>query len=47
MGNIFAIVAFALLWVFLGVFFFVVFRTLVLRGRSNADGEKNRWEHGL
>jgi len=44
MGNIFAIVAFTLLWVFLGVFFFVVFRMLLARSRAS---DKNRWEHGL
>ncbi len=47
MGNIFAIVAFGLLWVFLAVFFFVVFRALILRDRSGPEGTKDRWEHGL
>jgi hypothetical protein len=48
MGNTYAIIAFALLWIFLGGFFFVVFRTLLSRGRTTKgrDGE-DRWEHGL
>ena len=44
MGNIFAIVAFAVLWILLGVFFFVVLRALLTRGKA---GDKGRWEHGL
>ena len=47
MGNIFAIVAFGLLWVFLVVFFAVVFRALIVRDRSGPEGDKDRWEHGL
>lgn len=43
-GNTFAIVAFALLWVFLAAFFFVVLRTLIARSRKGGD---DRWEHGL
>ena len=45
MGNVFAIVAYALLWLFLAAFFYVVLRTLIARARSrDAD---DRWEHGL
>ena len=44
MGNIFAIIAFAVLWLFLGVFFFVVLRALLTRGKAE---DKGRWEHGL
>ena len=44
MGNIFAIIAFAVLWILLGVFFFVVLRALLTRGKA---GDKGRWEHGL
>ena len=44
MGNIFAIIAFGALWILLGVFFFVVLRALLTRGRA---GDKDRWEHGL
>ncbi|MEZ4450756.1 MAG: hypothetical protein R3B09_14840 [Nannocystaceae bacterium] len=45
MGNAFAIVAFALLWLFLLVFFYTVLRTLIARAR--AKGDDDRWEHGL
>jgi hypothetical protein len=47
MGNLFAIVAFALLWLFLAVFFYVVLRTLISRARSRDQGGDDRWEHGL
>ncbi|HRI09345.1 MAG TPA: hypothetical protein PKW35_16100 [Nannocystaceae bacterium] len=44
MGDYAALVAFALLWLGLAVFFFLVIRTLVVRRRH---GEDDRWEHGL
>lgn len=47
MGNLFAIVAFSLLWLFLLVFFYVVLRTLIARARDRAKGDDDRWEHGL
>lgn len=47
MGNIFAIVAFTLLWLFLAAFFYGLLRTLIARARAKGDAGDDRWEHGL
>ena len=47
MGNIFAIVAFALLWLFLLPFFFTLLRALGRQQRRRSRGEGGVWEHGL
>lgn len=47
MGNLYAIVAFALLWLVLAGFFVVLLRTLIGISRRRARGEETRWEHGL
>jgi hypothetical protein len=46
-GNIFAIVAFALLWLFLLPFFFTLLRALGRQQRRRGRGEGGGWEHGL
>ncbi|HEY8376708.1 MAG TPA: hypothetical protein VIK91_09480 [Nannocystis sp.] len=47
MGNLYAIIAFALLWLFLAGFFFVLIRALVVQSRRRRRGEPDVWEHGL
>lgn len=47
MGNLYGILAFALLWLFLAGFFFTLFRTLWLQARARKRGESSTWEHGL
>lgn len=45
-GNLYAIVAFTLLWLFLLSFFVGLVRWLVGQRRRSRD-EGRRWEHGL
>jgi hypothetical protein len=45
-GNLFAIVAFVLLWLFLVPFFFTLLRALAGQRRRKGRGE-GVWEHGL
>jgi len=47
MGNLFAIVAFALLWLFLVPFFVALLRALIGQRRRERRGEGGHWEHGL
>lgn len=47
MGNVYAIVAFALLWLVLAGFFVVLIRALIVQSRRRARGEPGVWEHGL
>ena len=46
-GNLYGIVAFALLWLFLVSFFFTLFRALLRQSRRRRRGEGADWEHGL
>jgi len=46
-GNLYGIVAFALLWVFLASFFFTLYRALLRQSRRCRRGEGADWEHGL
>jgi len=46
-GNLFAIVAFALLWLILVPFFFTLLRALGRQRRRRSRGEGGHWEHGL
>ena len=46
-GNLYGIIAFALLWLFLVTFFFTLFRALVVQARRRRKGEGVDWEHGL
>lgn len=47
MGNLYAIVAFALLWLVLAGFFVVLIRALIVQNRRRSRGEPGVWEHGL
>lgn len=47
MGNVYALLAFGLLWLLLGAFFFVLIRVLVVQSRRRRQGERGVWEHGL
>lgn len=47
MGNLYGIIAFALLWLFLLSFFFTLFRALIGQSRRRKRGEGADWEHGL
>ena len=46
-GNLYAIVAFALLWLVLVPFFVGLLRRLAAQGRRWSRGEGGHWEHGL
>jgi hypothetical protein len=46
-GNLFAIVAFVLLWLFLVPFFVTLLRRLGAQRRRQGRGEGGHWEHGL
>ncbi|PCC72295.1 hypothetical protein SAMN02745121_01497 [Nannocystis exedens] len=47
MGNIYALVAFGLLWLVLAAFFVLLIRTLVIQARRRREGDPRVWEHGL
>lgn len=47
MGDFYAIVAFALLWLVLAGFFVVLIRALVTQSRRRERGEPGVWDHGL
>lgn len=47
MSRLYAVVAFALLWLVLAGFFVGLFRMLRDEGRRRRRGEQERWEHGL
>jgi len=46
-GNLFALLAFGLLWLLLAAFFIVLIRALVIQSRRRRRGEPGVWEHGL
>jgi hypothetical protein len=46
-GNLFAIVAFVLLWLALVPFFVSLLRRLAAERRRKSRGEGGHWEHGL
>ena len=46
-SNLYAVIAFALLWLTLAGFFFVLIRTLVEQSRRRRNGEPGVWDHGL
>jgi hypothetical protein len=46
-SDLYGLVAFALLWLCLGGFFFVLFRMLLDEARRRRRGERVDWEHGL
>ena len=46
-GNLYALLAFGLLWLVLGAFFFVLIRALLVQSRRRRNGERGVWEHGL
>lgn len=47
MGNVYALVAFGLLWLVLAAFFVLLIRTLVIQARRRRSGDPRVWEHGL
>lgn len=47
MGNLYAVIAFGLLWLSLAGLFFLLIRTLVIQSRRRRRGEPGVWEHGL
>ena len=47
MGNLYALIAFGLLWLSLALLFVLLIRTLVIQSRRRARGEPGVWEHGL
>lgn len=47
MGNLYAIVAFSLLWLLLAGFFYVLIRLLIAQARRRREGAPGTWEHGL
>ena len=46
-GNLYGIVAFTLLWLFLASFFFMLYRSLLRESRARRKGEGADREHGL
>jgi hypothetical protein len=46
-GNFYALIAFALLWLSLASLFVLLMRTLVIQSRRRRRGEPGVWEHGL
>lgn len=46
-GNLYAIVAFVLLWLFLVPFFITLLRAVGAQRRRRGRGEGGHWEHGL
>jgi hypothetical protein len=46
-GNLYGIIAFALLWLFLATFFFGLYRALLRQSRRRRKGEGADWDHGL
>ena len=46
-GNLYAIVAFVLLWLFLVPFFVGLLRRLAAQRERQRRGEGGHWEHGL
>jgi hypothetical protein len=46
-GNLYAIVAFGLLWLVFAGFFVVLIRALIVQSGRRSRGEPGVWEHGL
>jgi hypothetical protein len=46
-GNLYGIIAFALLWLFLASFFFTLYRALLRQSRRRREGKGADWQHGL
>ncbi len=47
MSDLYGIIAFALLWLFLAGFFVVLFGMLLEESRRRRRGQRDDWEHGL
>lgn len=47
MSDLYGVIAFALLWLFLAGFFVVLFGMLLEESRRRRRGERDDWEHGL
>ena len=46
-GNLYGIIAFALLWLFLASFFVTLYRALLRQSRRRREGKGADWQPGL